>query len=272
MSGGFLCFAAFLQQIAAMTEAAQATSIAQDLEHLELEDRLRYLDGICGKKIFTTSLGIEDQVITAAILRASANIEIVTLDTERLFPETRALIDETEARYGLHIQRFRPEPAHIEAYIAQYGRDGFYESVEARHACCDIRKLQPLAAALHGAAIWMTGVRRGQSGARAHMPLAEHDAARNLLKINPLADVTLDEIKDYAARHDVPLNPLHLRGYPSIGCEPCTRAIRPGEPERAGRWWWEQDQKRECGLHVAATPSAIATATFPAHKSEVHPN
>lgn len=243
-----------------MTHAPAAIGdLADELGSLDLEARLQRVARFAGRKVFTTSLGIEDQVITAAIARSGAadSIEIVTLDTGRLFDETRALIDETERRFALAIERYRPAPIDVEAYSARYGLNGFYDSVEARHACCDIRKLRPLALALDRASVWITGVRRGQSGARAETPLAEWDAQRGLLKVNPLADLSLDEISAYAARHGVPLNPLHARGYPSIGCEPCTRAIKPGEPERAGRWWWEQDQTRECGLHVKDAASPI---------------
>lgn len=243
-----------------MTHAPAAIGdLADELGSLDLEARLQRVARFAGRKVFTTSLGIEDQVITAAIARSgtAGSIEIVTLDTGRLFDETRALIDETERRFALAIERYRPAPIDIEAYTARYGLNGFYDSVEARHVCCDIRKLRPLALALDRAAVWITGVRRGQSGARAETPLAEWDAQRGLLKVNPLADLTLDEISAYASRHGVPLNPLHARGYPSIGCEPCTRAIKPGEPERAGRWWWEQDQTRECGLHVKDAASPI---------------
>ncbi|MHB2267752.1 phosphoadenylyl-sulfate reductase [Aliihoeflea sp. PC F10.4] len=240
------------------TPSQIAKRLADELAPLHLEARLRRVARFAGRAVFTTSLGIEDQVITAAIARsgAASAVEIVTLDTGRLFDETRALIEETELRFALSIERFRPAPIDIEDYRARYGINGFYDSVEARHACCDIRKLRPLALALDGASLWITGVRRGQSGARAQTPLAEFDASRDLIKVNPLADMTLDAIEAYARAHDVPLNPLHARGYPSIGCEPCTRAIKPGEPERAGRWWWEQDQTRECGLHVKAAASS----------------
>jgi len=229
------------------------------LAALDLPARLALVAGLPGRAVFTTSLGIEDQVITAAIGTDRLDIDVVTLETGRLFPETLALIDETEARYGLTIRRFRPEVADVEAYAAQYGLNGFYESVEARHACCDVRKLRPLKRALEGAAVWITGLRRGQSGNRAAIPFAEYDEARGLLKVNPLADWEIETIRAHVADEAIPVNPLHARGYPSIGCEPCTRAIRPGEPERAGRWWWEDDVKRECGLHVpetAATPQS----------------
>jgi phosphoadenosine phosphosulfate reductase len=223
---------------------------------LSLRDRLAWLGESGHAVVFTTSLGIEDQVVTDALVAALPSARIVTLDTGRLFDETLALIDETEIRYGITIERYLPRPVSIEAYVAEHGRNGFYESVEARHACCGIRKVEPLGRALEGADIWVTGLRRGQSTARGSVPFAEWDADRLLLKINPLADWSLQDVKDHAAAEDIPINPLHARGYPSIGCAPCTRAVKPGEDERAGRWWWERDDTRECGLHVAAASSA----------------
>jgi phosphoadenosine phosphosulfate reductase len=220
------------------------------LQNLDLTGRLA-LAAKLGRAVFTTSLGIEDQVITAAIGTHRLPIEVSTLETGRLFKETVDLIAETEARFDIAIHRFTPEQDDIDAYAEKYGLNGFYDSVEARHACCHVRKLKPLARALAGADIWVTGLRRGQSGNRATTPFAEYDAERNLIKINPLADWGIEAIHAHVAAEAIPVNPLHGRGYPSIGCEPCTRAIKPGEPERAGRWWWENDEKRECGLHVA---------------------
>ncbi|QQM32692.1 phosphoadenylyl-sulfate reductase [Martelella lutilitoris] len=222
------------------------------LAALDLEGRLRLVAESGRPAVFTTSLGIEDQVLTGAIAMAGLPIRIVTLDTGRLFDETLQLIEDTEARFGIAIERFHPRQEAVDAYVAEHGRNGFYESVDARHACCHIRKLDPLAQALEGAAYWITGLRRGQSGNRATTPFYEEDKARHLTKINPLADWNIADIRAFAERNDVPLNPLHERGYPSIGCAPCTRAIKPGEPERAGRWWWENDAKRECGLHVGS--------------------
>jgi len=226
-----------------------AATLDAQFEKLDLAARLS-LAASLGRAVFTTSLGVEDQVITAAIGGERVDIVVATLQTGRLFPETLALIDETEDRFGIEICRFGPEQADVDGYAARYGLNGFYDSVEARHACCHVRKLKPLARALEGAVVWVTGLRRGQSGNRASTPFAEYDAERGLLKVNPLADWSLDRINRYVEDHAVPVNPLHKRGYPSIGCEPCTRAIKPGEPERAGRWWWENDDKRECGLHV----------------------
>lgn len=231
-------------------------SLDAELASLDLTGRLSRIAALGGRVVFTTSLGIEDQVITAAIGLARLPIEVATLETGRLFQETVDLIGETEERFDIAIKRFHPEQDDIDAYAAKYGLNGFYESVEARHACCHVRKLVPLAKALDGAAIWVTGLRRGQSGNRATTPFAEYDAERHLIKVNPLADWSLADIDAYVEAEAVPTNPLHKRGYPSIGCEPCTRAIKPGEPERAGRWWWENDEKRECGLHL---PEAAAT-------------
>ncbi|MDO9417179.1 phosphoadenylyl-sulfate reductase [Pararhizobium sp.] len=236
-----------------------AEALDTQLAGLDLHGRLALVASLEGKAVFTTSLGIEDQVITAAIGANGLGIEVSTLETGRLFNETVALIDKTEETYNILIKRFVPDPADAEIYAAKYGINGFYDSVEARHACCGFRKLKPLAKALDGATFWVTGLRRGQSDARAETPFAEFDAERNLIKINPLADWSIETINAHVEAESIPVNPLHKRGYPSIGCEPCTRAIKPGEPERAGRWWWENDEKRECGLHV---PDA-ASSTLP---------
>ena len=242
--------------------AETAVSLDAELARLDLAGRLQLVATLGGRAVFTTSLGIEDQVITAAIAEHCRAIEIATLETGMLFKETLDLIGETESRYGIEIRRFYPHADDVEGYIAKYGKHGFYESVEARHACCGVRKLVPLAEALAGASFWVTGLRRGQSGNRATTPFAEYDAERGLIKINPLADWDIDQIRAHVKSEAIPINPLHDRGYPSIGCETCTRAIRPGEPERAGRWWWENDEKRECGLHVpeAAQPSLTSSS------------
>ena len=240
-----------------------AAALDAQLAALDLAGRLALVADLSGRAVFTTSLGIEDQVITAAIGLDHLDIDVSTLETGRLFKETVDLIDETEERFGITINRFRPDPEDVAAFAAKYGMNGFYESVEARHACCHVRKVVPLGKALEGASVWVTGLRRSQSGNRANTPFAEYDSERNLIKVNPLADWSIDDINAYVERHAVPINPLHARGYPSIGCEPCTRAIKPGEPERAGRWWWENDEKRECGLHV---PEAAAT---PIHSSSL---
>ncbi|MGR6466412.1 phosphoadenylyl-sulfate reductase [Rhizobium sp. PAMB 3182] len=245
----------------AIGKSEAAESLNEKLAGLDLAGRLALVSELGGRSVFTTSLGIEDQVITHAIGMHCLPIDVVTLETGRLFAETVNLIGETEERYGINIRRFQPNQADVEDYAAKYGMNGFYESVEARHACCSVRKLKPLARALEGASVWITGLRRGQSGNRSDTPFAEYDAERGLIKINPLADFDIEAIRAFVAEHDVPVNPLHARGYPSIGCEPCTRAIKPGEPERAGRWWWENDEKRECGLHVPEAAASSITSS-----------
>lgn len=180
----------------------------------------------------------------------------MTLQTGRLFPETLELLATTEQRYRLSIKRFEPKPSDVKAYVERYGLNGFYDSIEARKACCHVRKVVPLGQALAGADAWITGLRRDQSDSRSAIPFAAWDDARGLIKLNPLADVTSERLNALIAAHAIPTNPLHARGYPSIGCEPCTRAIKPGEPERAGRWWWEKDSRQECGLHLEKPNSA----------------
>jgi phosphoadenosine phosphosulfate reductase len=217
---------------------------------LGLVRRLKLAVTLGRSAVLSTSLGLEDQVLTAAIAIARLPVRFATLDTGRLFPETLQLIEDTQNRFHITIERFQPVLAAVDTYVEKHGLNGFYESIEARHECCGIRKLEPLARALMGADVWITGLRRGQSENRSDVPFVAWDAERSLLKVNPLADWSASDLAAYAKWNRVPLNPLHDRGYPSIGCEPCTRAIKPGEPERAGRWWWEQDEKRECGLHV----------------------
>lgn len=239
-----------------------AAALSDELEAMPLSGRVLRIAAL-GRAVFTTSLGLEDQVLTSLIAETGADIRIVTLDTGRLFGETEALISETETRYRLDIEVFKPWKEDVDGFVALYGLNGFYDSLEARHACCHARKLRPLGRALENAQIWVTGLRRGQSGNRARSPLAEWDADRSLLKVNPLADQTLSDLKTLASANKVPINPLHAKGYPSIGCEPCTRAIKPGEPERAGRWWWEQDERRECGLHLSASVSGSRAPAQP---------
>lgn len=205
-----------------------------------------------GRIVFTTSFGVEDQVITHLIFTTSLDIEIVTLDTGRLFPSTYRLWSETEAKYGARIRSYHPDQAALESLVAVAGINGFTRSIEARKGCCTVRKVQPLSRALEGAAAWVTGLRADQSEDRAAVEFAAWDAEQGLLKIAPLFDWSRRQVADYCAVENVPVNELHARGYLSIGCEPCTRAVAPGEPERSGRWWWETDGARECGLHVAA--------------------
>jgi phosphoadenosine phosphosulfate reductase len=217
---------------------------------LDLVNRLAEAGrAIAGRLVFTTSFGLEDQAITHTILSQDLAIDVVTLDTGRLFPQTYALWSETEARYGRRIRAFYPERASVEAFVTQHGIDGFRASIAARQACCAVRKVEPLGRALDGASGWITGMRAEQSWERATIPYAAVDAGRGLIKLNPLLDWSRERVVDFVRKHGIPYNPLHDEGFLSIGCAPCTRAVRPGELERAGRWWWEQEDKKECGLH-----------------------
>jgi phosphoadenosine phosphosulfate reductase len=245
-----------------------AASLDRRLAGLTLDARLRLArESVAGKLVFTTSFGIEDQVITEAIFTGNIDIEVVTLDTGRLFPETVDVWAETEARYGRRIPAFYPRADAVEALVAGQGINGFYNSTENRKACCHVRKVEPLNRALTGAAAWITGLRGTQSQQRSGVTYAEFDAARGLVKINPLADFTRDEVLAAIETRNIPNNELYARGFASIGCAPCTRAIAPGEPERAGRWWWEDEAAKECGLHVG--PGGVRRAReIPAEAAE----
>ncbi|WP_206454629.1 phosphoadenylyl-sulfate reductase [Aurantimonas marina] len=203
-----------------------------------------------GPVVFTTSLGIEDQMITHLIFANDLPVQVKTLDTGRLFPQTYALWRETEEKYGRRIKALYPQAEALETLVNDQGIDGFYYAPEFRKNCCGVRKVEPLARALAGAAGWITGLRRDQSANRSDMDFVSFDGARGLIKANPIFDWTRDAIVAFTAEQGVPVNALHAKNFLSIGCAPCTRAIRPGEPERAGRWWWEEETKRECGLHV----------------------
>lgn len=217
---------------------------------LDLLERLAVArDEVAGMIVFTTSFGIEDQAITHAIFSQDLAIDVVTLDTGRLFPETYQVWAETERRYGRRIRAVFPGHDNVEAWIAQHGVDGFQTSVAARQACCFARKVEPLGRALAGADAWITGLRAEQSLDRASLSYAAVDPTHGLLKLNPLVDWQRGDVVAFVHAHHVPYNLLHDRGFLSIGCAPCTRAVAPGEPERAGRWWWEHEEKKECGLH-----------------------
>src|SRR5262245_39352437 len=236
-----------------MDNSKKATELATRLSGRDLLGRLALVaEHVSGRVVFTTSLGLEDQAIAHAIFSQDIPIEVVTLDTGRLFPETYQVWSDTEARYGRRIQALSPERTRLEQLVARQGINGFRASVEARKACCAVRKVEPLGRALAGAAGWITGLRAEQSAGRALLDLAVVDPAYGIIKINPLFDWTRERVVAFVRQHDVPYNALHDRGFLSVGCAPCTRAVKPGEPERAGRWWWEQDDKKECGLHGAA--------------------
>jgi phosphoadenosine phosphosulfate reductase len=200
--------------------------------------------------VFASSLAAEDMVLTDLILKAKLPIGIFSLETGRLHAETLAMVDKVKDVYGYDIALYRPEPAAVETYVAQNGLNAFYNSVEMRRECCRIRKVEPLGRALADNKAWITGQRRAQSSTRAELNIQEDDAAHSMVKFNPLADWSEQDVWNYLRDNNVPYNALHDRGYPSIGCEPCTRAIEPGEDVRAGRWWWENPDSKECGLHL----------------------
>jgi len=243
----------------------RATELAAALAPLPLDQRLlRTRREVRGPIAFTTSFGLEDQVILHALRQHQIDVEIVTLDTGRLFPETYDVWMESERRYGVRIRSVYPQTAAVEALVAEQGINGFFHSRDARVACCHVRKVEPLNRALAGAAAWITGIRSGQSDARRDVGLVSVDWDRSILKFNPLFDWTREAVLSFTRESDVPVNALHAKGFASIGCAPCTRAIAPGEVERAGRWWWEDDGKKECGLHErhrARATGDIAQAT-----------
>ena len=200
--------------------------------------------------VFASSLAAEDMVLTDLILKAQLPIGIFSLETGRLHAETLAVLDQVKASYGSDITLYRPQPEAVDAYVAQHGLNAFYDSVEMRRECCRIRKVEPLGRALAGNKAWVTGQRRSQSSTRAELHVEEDDPAHAMTKFNPLADWSEEDVWQYIRDNKVPYNALHDQGYPSIGCQPCTRAIEPGEDVRAGRWWWENPDSKECGLHM----------------------
>lgn len=200
--------------------------------------------------VFASSLAAEDMVLTDMILRAKLPIVVFTLETGRLHKETLDMVDRIKENYGYDVKLYKPEQAAVDAYVQQNGLNAFYDSVEMRKECCRIRKVEPLNRALADNKAWITGQRRAQSTTRSTLEVQEHDESHGMTKFNPLADWSEEDVWHYVRSNNVPYNPLHDKGYPSIGCEPCTRAIQPGEDIRAGRWWWENPESKECGLHV----------------------
>lgn len=208
-----------------------------------------FLEHFGEKIVLSTSLGLEDQVLTEMVLRQNRSTEVFTLDTGRLFPETYDLIARTNKFFGIRMLTYFPEPARVEKMVAENGINLFYDSVEKRKLCCSIRKVAQLPRAFKGKEAWICGLRKDQSVSRFFNKLVEWDANNGLIKINPLINWTEKQVWDYIRKNNIPYNLLHDRGFPSIGCEPCTRAIEPGEDIRAGRWWWENELHKECGLH-----------------------
>lgn len=201
------------------------------------------------KIVLSTSLGLEDQVLTEMVMGVDRNVEVFTLDTGRLFPETYDLIARTNKHFGIRMKTYFPEPAKVEEMVANHGINLFYDGVEKRKLCCGIRKVAQLSRAFTGKEAWICGLRKDQSVSRFFNKLVEWDANNGLVKINPLISWTEPQVRAYIKERKIPYNLLHDNGFPSIGCEPCTRAIEPGEDPRAGRWWWENEGHKECGLH-----------------------
>ncbi|GIU66656.1 phosphoadenosine phosphosulfate reductase [Candidatus Phycosocius spiralis] len=221
----------------------------------KLEASLRSIceyDG--GNVVLATSFSAEDMVLTDALVRWDLPIGLISLETKRLHPETQTMIARTQEHYGIKVDVYEPEPNAVDEYVTTYGLNGFYDSLEARRACCDFRKSQPLRRALIGRSAWITGQRREQSLTRRQLAEREIDATHNMIKYNPLVEWLWTDVLDYVELYRLPINPLYARGYVSIGCEPCTRALRPGEHPRAGRWWWESATTKECGLHQNLSP------------------
>lgn len=222
----------------------------KELGRLQVEDVLSYfLSNYKGKIALSSSLSIEDQALAALISKIDPSCSVFTLDTGRLFPETYNLIEETSRSLGIRIEIFFPDYKQVEEMVRQEGINSFYKSVEARKRCCHIRKLEPLKRAFKGLDVWICGLRHEQSITRMNNQLVEWDETNGLIKLNPLINWTEDDVWSYIRKHNVPYNPLQDHGFPSIGCQPCTRAVKEGEDIRSGRWWWEKPEHKECGLH-----------------------
>jgi len=221
--------------------------------HARVEETRGILERIArdfSPAVFASSLAAEDMVLTDLILRAGLPITIFSLETGRLHKETLDVLEKVRAQYGHEIKLYKPQPELVEDYVSKNGLNAFYDSVEMRKSCCYVRKVEPLGRALAGNKAWVTGQRRSQSTTRSELAVQEDDTAHGLQKFNPLADWSEADVWEYIRANTVPYNVLHDRNYPSIGCEPCTRAIQPGEDVRAGRWWWENADSKECGLHL----------------------
>ncbi|HBX52724.1 MAG: phosphoadenosine phosphosulfate reductase [Bacteroidetes bacterium RIFOXYA12_FULL_35_11] len=225
--------------------------IFNETRGFSIEEHLLYLIRVFKNEIvFSTSFGFEDQVITDLIFKNNIPIEIFTIDTGRLFPETYRVFNATREKYKQNIRVFYPEAESLEKFVTEKGPNSFYESLENRKECCFLRKVVPLQRALKGKKCWITGLRAEQSENRQQLSMYSYDALYDIIKFNPLLEWTFDEVKNYIQTNNIPYNSLHDKNFVSIGCEPCTRAIKDGEDFRAGRWWWEQSSGKECGLHT----------------------
>jgi len=225
-------------------------NITSKLEGKSFDEILRwFLHEYKNRIVLSSSMGLEDQVLTDMVVKIDPSVKIFTLDTGRLFYETYELIEKTCMRYKINIEVFFPDSNEVQKMVTEKGINLFYQSVEYRKECCRIRKINPLKRAFSGSEVWICGLRRDQSVTRTENQMIEWDEANGMIKLNPLIDWTEQQVWDYIKANRVPYNTLHDRSYPSIGCQPCTRAIFPGEDIRAGRWWWENADSKECGLH-----------------------
>ncbi|MEQ1647411.1 MAG: phosphoadenylyl-sulfate reductase [Hyphomicrobiaceae bacterium] len=233
-------------------DSGRISALNNELANIDdLQRRLHLIaQYVPGRIAFSTSMGHEDQAVLHAIAASGAAIDVFTLDTGRLFQETFDTIDASEKRYGIKIRVVAPDAKDLTDLVARDGVNGFRTSLHARKSCCSVRKVQPLNRELSGAQGWMTGLRRSQAAGRNAIDFAEAVPTQALVKLSPIADWSPEQLRDFLHDNDVPVNVLHAQGYPSIGCQSCTRAIRPGEDIRAGRWWWENEDGKECGLHT----------------------
>lgn len=233
--------------------------LTQQINNKSILEQLQLLSGkFAGKIAFSTSFGQEDQVITDFIFSNNIPIKVFTLDTGRFFEETYKVWNKTLEKYNHPIHVYFPDNGEVEKIISEKGPYSFYESIENRKECCNIRKVQPLGRALKSIDLWITGLRSEQSQARTDMEFFSFDKSFNTTKFNPLKDWSLNEVVDYLHEHHVPYNSLHDKGFISIGCSPCTRAIKQGEDIRDGRWWWEDKSKKECGLHDTGNTNKLS--------------
>ncbi len=230
------------KNIAAVAQLVNEANIAESIANIAV--------AYAGKVTFSTSFSWEDQAIGHIIFKNNLPVDVFTLDTGRLFTETYSTWSRTVDMYQKKITAYYPDAISLQAFIADKGPNSFYESIDNRKQCCYLRKVEPLQRALKGKEIWITGIRAEHSNGRHDMPQVEYDAVNNIIKYHPLLHWTTQQVTDFIAANNVPYNPLHDKGFVSIGCQPCTRAIKPGDDFRAGRWWWEDADKKECGLHV----------------------
>lgn len=233
-----------------MTNEELAKQLNEELKNKPAEEILQYFLPKYGDRVaLASSLGLEDQVLTAMISKIKKDARVFTIDTGRLFPECYQLIDRTNDKYDIKIEVYSPEHTGVEKYVKDNGINAFYQSIELRKACCHCRKIEPLLRALSTLEVWICGLRASQAVTRSNINVVEWDANNGLIKVNPLANWSEEDVWKYIKDNRVPYNKLHDQGFPSIGCQPCTRAIQPGEDIRAGRWWWEDPEHKECGLH-----------------------